>query len=159
MIDNIRPETIVRAVFAVATVIFGAVGLVAAEPRLLVAAGIFGILWTLWDVIWERWIAPGAAWGFRSLTGDLGESPPDLRPTLDDTIRLLEAHLAGRASRRVQIQAAIRLEEIYRTVRKDPARARAVIARARERFPDAPELQALDRDSGSPDPGSGSPGP
>ncbi len=45
------------------------------------------------------------------------------RPTLDDTIRLLESHLSQGASRSVEIQAAIRLEEIYRTVKQDPGGA------------------------------------
>jgi hypothetical protein len=145
-----RPEAVVRAVFATATIVFGGLGLVIRERRLLVAAGIFGILWTVWDVFWDRWIAPGSAWMFRTFTEGTGGNLPDIRPTLDDTIRLLERHLAGTASRRVRIQAAIRLEEIYRTVRKDPARARDVLARARALFPDAPELEALDRESATP---------
>lgn len=135
-----QPEAIVRAVFATATVVFGGLGLVLGESRLLVAAGICGILWTLWDVLWNRVIAPGATWGFRTLTEGTGGPPPNIRPTIDDTIRLLESHLARDASRAVHIQSALRLEEIYRTIRKDPARARAVLDTARSRYPEAPEL-------------------
>jgi hypothetical protein len=76
---------------------------------------------------------------FRTLTEGTGGDPVNMRPTLDDTIRLLESHLAGAAHPRVRIQAAIRLEEIYRTVKKDPDRARSVRERARALFPDAPE--------------------
>lgn len=137
-----QPEAIVRAVFATATVVFGGLGLVFGGGRLLVAAGICGILWTLWDVLWNRIIAPGTAWGFRTLTEGTGGPPANIRPTIDDTIRLLESHLARDASRAVHIQSALRLEEIYRTIRKDPARARAVLDAARGRYPDAPELEA-----------------
>jgi len=137
---GIRPEAIVRGVFATATIVFGGLGLVIREGRLLVAAGAFGILWTVWDVLWDRVISPGTEWGFRTLTEGVGSAPPNIRPTLDDTIRLLESHLARDASRSVHIQAALRLEEIYRTVRKDPVSARAVLVAARERYPDAPEL-------------------
>ena len=135
-----RPEAVVRAVFAVATVVCGALGLLTREARLLVASGIFGILWTLWDVLWHRWIEPASGWAFRILMQGEGGPPPNLRPTLDDTIRLLERHLEGDASRSVQIQSALRLEEIYRTIRRDPVRARGVLDRARARYPDAPEL-------------------
>jgi hypothetical protein len=135
----IRPGSVVRAVFATATVVFTGLGLLVREPRLFVAAGICGILWTVWDVFWDRWIAPGSAWMFRTLTEGTGGDPVNMRPTLDDTIRLLESHLAGAAHPRVRIQAAIRLEEIYRTVKKDPDRARSVRERARALFPDAPE--------------------
>jgi hypothetical protein len=141
--SGIRPDAVVRAVFATATVVFGGLGLLIRDGRLLVAAGAFGILWTVWDVLWNRVISPGAEWGFRTLTeGSGGPSPPNIRPTIDDTIRLLESHLARDASRSVHIQSALRLEEIYRTLRKDPARARAVLDAARARYPDAPELDA-----------------
>ena len=137
-----QPEIIVRTVFATAAVVFGGLGLVLREGRLLVAAGLCGILWTVWDVLWTRIIGPGTEWGFRALTEGAGGPPPNIRPTIDDTIRLLESHLARDASRAVHIQSALRLEEIYRTIRKDPARARAVLDAARRRYPDAAELAA-----------------
>ena len=139
----LRPEAVVRAVFGTATVVFGGLGIVLREGRLLAAAGICGILWTLWDVFWDRLIAPGTTWAFRTLTEGTGGPPPNIRPTLDDTIRLLESHLRSDASQHVKTQAAIRLEEIYRTVRKDPARAGEVVRRIRELYPDAPELKKL----------------
>jgi hypothetical protein len=139
---GIRPDAVVRAVFATATVVFGGLGLAIRDRRLLVAAGAFGILWTVWDVLWTRVIGPGADWVLRTLTEGAGGPPPNTRPTLDDTIRLLESHLARDASRAVHIQSALRLEEIYRTLRKDGARARAVLEAARARYPDAPELEA-----------------
>ena len=66
------------------------------------------------------------------------------RLSLDDTIRLLENHIERGASRRVEINSAIRLEEIYRTVKNDSAAARRVIKRVRERYPDAPKLRQYD---------------
>jgi hypothetical protein len=136
-----RPDLIVRGLFAAATVVFGAAGLLLRETRFLAAAGAFGVVWTLWDVLWERVIAPMGQWMFRTLTEGAGGPPPNVRPTLDDTVRLLESHLEHDASASVQVQAAIRLEEIYRTIHKDPAKARAVIARVRARFPDAQEWE------------------
>jgi len=136
-----RPETVVRAVFATATIVFGGLGLLLREGRLLVAAGVFGTIWTAWDVIWDRVIGPFGSWTFQTLTEGTGGPPANVRPTLDDTIRLLESHLEHGATRHVQVQAALRLEEIYRTIRKDPARAHGVLERIRERYPDAPELR------------------
>ncbi len=136
-----HPAAIGRAVFAVATVLFAAAGVGLRSGRLLAAAGACGILWSLWDVFWDRLVGPVGGWLARTLLeGDAAGPPPNTRPTLDDTIRLLESHLAHGTSRAVEIQAAIRLEEIYRTIRKDPDRARAVIARVRARYPDAVEL-------------------
>ena len=73
----------------------------------------------------------------RSFTeGGVGPSATPHRPTLDDTIRLRESHLSQGASRSVEIQAAIRLEEIYRTVKQDPAWARGMVRRVSARYPD-----------------------
>jgi hypothetical protein len=132
---------VIRVALAAAAITFGILGLALPDARLLAASAAFGILWTVWDFLWDRVFGPTADWITRVLTeGVSGEPPVDTRPTLDDTIRLLESHLAHDAARSVKIQAAIRLEEIYRTVRKDPDRARDVIARIRAMFPDAPEL-------------------
>jgi hypothetical protein len=146
-----RPEIVVRSLFATATVIFGVLGLVIRDGRFFVAAGIFGAVWTLWDFVWGRLIEPASTWAFRTLTEGAGGAPPNIRPTLDDTIRLLESHLERDASQSVHIQAALRLEEIYRTIRKDPDRARAVLARAQARYPDSPELEARSQELGPPD--------
>jgi hypothetical protein len=135
------PVAVVRSLLAVAAVGFGGVGLIGGDERLLVAAGAFGIIWTIWDLMWERVLGPATDWLTRALTEGVSGPPVDTRPTLDDTIRLLESHLARDTARSVQIQAAVRLEEIYRTVKKDPERAREVIQRVRERYPDAEELE------------------
>lgn len=148
------PGRIVRLAFAGATIAFGALGVVLGEARLLVAAGAFGVMWTLWDILWDRLFAPLGDWTSRAFTeGGVGMSRSSgmLRPTLDDTIRLLESHLAGRASRGVEIQSALRLEEIYRTVRKNPEKADRVARLILDRYPEARELERLraGRQSGS----------
>jgi hypothetical protein len=143
------PGVVVRTVFAGATVVFLVIGLVLRSARLLAAAAVFGLVWTLWDLLWDRVLGPLGAWAARVVTEGAGETPAATRPTLDDTIRLLESHLAHGADRHVEIQAAIRLEEIYRTIRKDPERAREILEGVRRKYPDAEELQRHDRAVGS----------
>ena len=134
---------IVRAVFATATLIGIVVAVVVGdEPRWFVFAGTCGVIWWMWDILVEHVLGPGGDWVLRLLTGqEIGERVENLRPTLEDTVRLLESHLEHGASRQVCINAAIRLEEIYRTVKDDPVRARQVIERVREQYPEAPELE------------------
>jgi hypothetical protein len=140
----VNPGVVVRTVFAAATVVFLVLGLGLRSARLLAAGAVFGLVWTLWDLLWDRVLGPGGAWAVRALTEGVGETPAATRPTLDDTIRLLENHLAHGADRHVEIQAAIRLEEIYRTIRKDPERARVILERVRRKYPDAEELKRHD---------------
>jgi hypothetical protein len=147
-----NPVVVVRAILMAATVVFGLLGLLVREGRLLAAAGAFAVLWTVWDVLWERALGPAGEWAARALTEGIGEPPANTRPSLDDTIRLLERHLERGAPRHVEIQVAIRLEEIYRTIRKDPVAARRVIALVREKYPDAPELARYARASRGVDP-------
>jgi hypothetical protein len=139
---------IVRAMFGTATVVFLVTGVATGwEPRLLGAGAAFGTIWWLWDLFMDHVARPFGDWLTHGLMeGAVGTSRTYDLPTLEDTIRLLESHLAHDASRQVHLNAAIRLEEIYRTVRHDPARAREVILRMRERYPDAPELSRYDGD-------------
>lgn len=140
------PSVVIRASFGTATVACLLVAVFArGDPRWFVAAGACGTIWWVWDILWEHVLVPSGDWLLRLLTGQepIGEKD-QLRPTLDDTIRLLENHLQQRASRQVCINAAVRLEEIYRMVKKDPARASRVIEQARELYPDAVELERYD---------------
>ena len=141
--DN-SPSGIGRFAFGAATLGSIALGL-AVDPRWFAASGAFGTLWWLWDFIWDGLL--GALGGFINgqLTGSLGEDQaPGL--TLDDTIRMLEDHLkSDSAPRHVQIESAVRLEELYRLARKDPAKAAEVIKDARTRWPDAPEWKRYGR--------------
>jgi len=142
MPHRLSAPTIGRAVLGTATVLFLVIALLLRDdPRWYVAAGTAGVFWTLWDLVWSHVLAPLGRWIVQAFSGGLAGPPPNVRPTLEDTIRLLESHVAGKAARGVQLQAAIRLEEIYRMVKKDPGRARDVIRRMRDRFPDAVELR------------------
>jgi hypothetical protein len=134
------PSVVGRRLLATATVVAALLGL-AGDARWFAASGAFGVAWWGWDFIWGSVFGPLGARLTGMLTGTSSvESPPDL--SVDDTIRLLEHHLAADGvPRHVQIQSALRLAEMYRLSKQDPQRARDVIERIRERWPDAPELQ------------------
>lgn len=134
---------VVRWVFGAATLIFGLVGLFGDDVRWLVASGAFGVMWTAWDLLVANVFGPLGDWASQIWAGEgEAQAAADLRPTLDDTIRLLEHHLRPDVHHSVVVQSAVRLEEIYRTIKHDPVKAREVITRAREICPDAAELKA-----------------
>ncbi len=141
-IEDPSPGAVVRGFMAAATLLFGLVGLLVHDARWLAASGAFGLMWAGWDFLGAYLFGPFADWLSRLWSGGaaVDSGAADLRPTLDDTVRLLENHLKPGVARSVVVQSAIRLEEIYRTIKDDPAKAREVIARARELFPDAGEL-------------------
>jgi hypothetical protein len=138
------PSAVGRRFLGAATIVSVVFGL-AGDARWFAASAALGTAWWGWDLIWDNVIAPLGNWFTGMLTGTVTvEQPPDL--SLDDTIRLLESHLAATASpQHVQIQSALRLAEIYQIARKDPARAREVIERVRARWPDAPQLKAYEK--------------
>ncbi len=138
------PSAVGRTMFGAATVITALLGL-AGDARWFAASGGFGAAWWAWDFLWDNVVGPVGDWFTGMLTGSTSvEEPPDL--TLDDTIRLLESHLAADGvTRHVQIQSALRLAEIYRLNRNDPVKAKAVIEQVRARWPDAPELKVFER--------------
>ena len=131
------PARVVRQGFAAAAIVLGAAGLISGEPRAIAAGGAFGIMWTAWDLLMAYIALP--LW---DLMGDIlqggggiSRSSINLRPTLDDTIRYLHSHIDRDTSRAVDVQSALRLEEIYRLVKKDPAKARAVLEKVLARYP------------------------
>lgn len=140
---DIRASTAVRALFGTACIATLCIAvLVGGDPRWYAISGALGLIWWAWDLLLEHVILPVGDWLFAMFTG--GPEDPRAsqdRLTLDDTIRLLESHLARPTSRKVDINSAIRLEEIYRTVKQNPERARRVIETVLERYPDARELE------------------
>ena len=134
----ISPGAVGRVAFGVATVVTALVGLVA-DARWFAASAAFGGVWWAWDTLCDSVFAPLGRLLTGAFDGTSGvDEPPDL--TVDDTIRLLERHLAEDAvPRHVQIQAALRLAEMYRLNKHDPAKADEVIRRVKARWPDAPE--------------------
>ena len=141
--SSLSLSAIVRRAFGLATLVLAGAGLVFdGNTQLFVVAGACATLWWAWDVLVEFVFEPIEDFAHHLLQGGVTENDPSVsRPSIDDTVRLLENHLANPTSARVDINAAIRLEEIYRTAKQDPARAQEVIRTVRERYPDAPELQ------------------
>jgi hypothetical protein len=131
--------TIVLLVFA-----FG----VRSSLELWAIAAAVGTAWWASDLLTQYVYRPFGNWMMDVfMSGGVGVDDSASRPKLDDLIRLLENHIARGTSQKVDINAAIRLEEIYRTVKKDPARAQAVMEIVRTRYPNAPELMRHERAS------------
>ena len=145
--EEITVGRVIRLLFGTATVallVFAFV--VGRDPRLFAAAAVCGTIWWVWDLLTAHVFLPLGDWLTQTVVGGgLGEIDGSTRPGLDDLVRLLESHLEHGASQRVDINAAIRLEEIYRVVKKDPESARRVIQIVLRRYPDAPELARFRR--------------
>ncbi|UCD22987.1 MAG: hypothetical protein JSW51_07900 [Gemmatimonadota bacterium] len=143
--QQVRVSTAVRGILGTATVVLLLVALlVRDDPRWFVLSGTCGMLWWGWDLLMEHVVTPVGDWLMSVITGGaLDSPPPGARPNLEETIEYLEGHLERGASPRVEMNAAIRLEEIYRTVKQDPERARRVVDTILERYPDAPKLKRL----------------
>jgi hypothetical protein len=140
---DITVGRIVRLLFGSATValLLFAFG-VGRDARLFAAAAVCGTVWWVWDLLTSQIFIPLGDWLTQTVVGGgLGDTDSSARPGLDDLIRLLEGHLEHGASRHVDINAAIRLEEIYRTVKRNPEAARRVMEIVLRRYPDAPELE------------------
>jgi hypothetical protein len=140
------PYGIIRMFLGTAT--WGSVGLaiLTRDARWFVASGAFGTIWWTADSIVKWVVDPLGDFVGRLLRGDIDMPPATSKLTVDDTVRLLESHIEGEATRSVQIQAAMRLSDLYRVVYKDEIRARAVLDRVRSRFPDAAELKDVSRE-------------
>lgn len=140
--SEIRVSTVVRGVFGTATIGSLLLAVLTADSRWYAISAACGLVWWAWDLLLEHFILPVGDWFMGVVTGGVADPRASQnRLTLDDTVRLLENHLKRHTAPKVDINAAIRLEEIYRTVKKDPERARQVIAVVLERYPDAPELE------------------
>jgi len=141
--SQLRVATAIRGIFGTATVgTFVVAVLVRDDPRWFAVSGTCGLIWWGWDLLLEHILLPIGDWLMSVFAGGALTSPPaGARPSLEDTITFLEGHLERRASPRVEINAAIRLEEIYRTVKKDPERAKRVVDLVLERYPNAPKLK------------------
>lgn len=141
--SSMSPGAVGRVAFGAATIVAALLGLL--DAHWFAASAAFGTVWWAWDALCENVFAPLGRLLGGAVTGSSAiEEPPAL--TVDDTVRLLESHLAGDAvPRHVQIQSALRLAEIYRLNQHDPAKADEVIRRVRERWPDSPELATFER--------------
>jgi hypothetical protein len=145
---NFQPGAIVRWALGAATLTFLVAGLLAKSPSALVASGAFGTMWWAWDLINDNVFRPLADWMSRMLSGDVLAGDDSDPLSLDETAELLKHRLKPGVAPHIVIQAALRLEEIYRIDKHDPGKARAVIARARELVGDAPQLKRYDAEAG-----------
>jgi hypothetical protein len=140
--EQVTVGRIVRTLFgtATATLLVAAFAL-GGNPRVFAAAAACGTVWWAWDVLAVHVFAPVGEWITDVIVGGgVGASDASTRPSLDEVVEMLERHLERPTSRQLDINAAIRLEEIYRTVKQDPAASRRVVEVVRSRYPDAPEL-------------------
>lgn len=137
------PSLVVRRVFATLAIGFGAAGLTVlrGDPKVLAAAGAFGLMWTGWDLLVDHIVTPLLELASHIGHGAAMGGPVNTRPTLDETIRYLHGHIDGDASPAVKLQAGLRLEEIYRLVKKDEAKGRKVLEDMLLRFPDEALLE------------------
>lgn len=138
--DNPPPSAVVRWALGAATVAFFAAGLLGKSSAAFVAAGAFGTMWWAWDLLVDNVLTPLGDWLSGLLTGDALAGDDSDPLTLEQTAELLERRLRPGVAPHIVIQAALRLEEIYRMDWHDPDKARAVIARARELVGNVPQL-------------------
>jgi hypothetical protein len=133
------PTGIVRAFLATGTAVFAILGLVfRSDPRWFAASGLCGLLWGGWGLLSDHVLHPLAEWSSQFLfRSSRGAVTGPIQSGIQATIRDLEQRLEARLSRESDIRTARVLEEIYRTVRKDPANAARVIAIVRTRYPGA----------------------
>jgi hypothetical protein len=134
------PAKFVRYSFAALTIFFGVAGFVGGSGKMLAVSGAFGTMWWLWDLLIDHVVAPFAQWFGGLFTGGSLEYTPS-EFTVDQRIGLLETRISQDGGDRRRIfQDAVRLIELYELQKKDPDGAKRVVAKMKERFPDAPEL-------------------
>ncbi len=136
---------VVRMGLAAATLAFAAIGTaLGADARWYAASGLVGTLWWLWDFLGDRVVGPLAA-SFTQLFFEGGSGPyPSGRPAGsegDEAIRRLERRLERSVSAEADVHAALQLADLYRTLRDDDLRARALIHQMKARYPGNPLLQ------------------
>ena len=134
--ESITGGGVVHAGLASATLVFAAIGFLTGDTRFYLASGLTGTMWWLWDWVVDTVFAPISDFVFAALEGDLDLPLADDRMTADDTICLLESRFERAVSYEADYQVAMRLADLYRAVRKDPARVKWVFAVMRQRYPD-----------------------
>lgn len=137
----ISPGAIVRWMFAGATVAFFVLGFVVdGDTRFFVASGACGTIWFAWDLV-RDYVAQPMGDFLTKAASDSAAMPDIAGETIDEVIHLLEHRFASDAPAEDRIRVALRLEEMYRTLKQDPDRARAVIQRLRARVGDVAALE------------------
>jgi hypothetical protein len=142
--SDLTAYTVIRMFLGTATWVSVGLGLLTRDVRWFVTAGALGTIWWLADFLWNRVVTPFGEFLEQVARGEIDPPPASAVLSVEDTVRLLEDHINGDASRQVQIQAALRLADLYRAAYHDNARAVDVIRRVKNRFPDAEELKITD---------------
>jgi hypothetical protein len=104
--------------------------------------GLIGILWGAWGFfggLFGSVLEPAGQFLVNQLTGNV--TLPDATETLDKQTARLERLIAQPLEPHHEILVGIRLAEIYRINQHDPAKADALLALLRAKYPDAPELE------------------
>jgi hypothetical protein len=100
-----------------------------------------GILWAVWGFIgglFSQLIEPAGRFLANQFTGNL--PMPEQNYTLDEQTARLEHLLTQGLRRHQEILIGVRLAEIYRTHQRDAMKSEALLARLRDKYPDAQEL-------------------
>jgi hypothetical protein len=143
--SELTGHSVVRVFLGTATWGSLGLGLLTRDVRWFMTAGALGTIWWLADFLWNRIMTPLGGFLAQAARGEGALPPPGPLLSVEDTVRLLEAHIEGDSSRHVQIQAALRLADLYRAAYHDNVRALEIIERVRTRFPDAKELANRDQ--------------
>src|SRR6267143_3825296 len=118
-LQDITASGIVRVGLGGATLAFAALGVLTGDTRFYLASGLTGTFWWLWDWVADAVLAPlGDMLENLFLGGGVGiPLPPESGSTGEDAIRRLEARLEHPGSPDEEVQAALRLADLYRVVR------------------------------------------
>ncbi len=106
-----------------------------------------GVLWAAWGFIGGLFgdlIEPAGRFLMDQLTGNVALPGP--AETLAEQAARFERMLAEGVEPHHEIIMGIRLAEIYRINQHDPAKAAALVAGLRAKYPDAPELKLAGSD-------------
>jgi hypothetical protein len=100
-----------------------------------------GILWAAWGFLgglFSQLMEPAGRFLANQFTGNL--PMPDHNYSIDEQTARLEHLLTQGLRRHHEILIGVRLAEIYRTHQRDAVKSEALLARLRDKYPDAPEL-------------------
>lgn len=106
---------------------------------------LIGVLWAAWGFVaglFGQLIEPTGRFLVNQFTGNIPMPGADY--TIDEQTARLEHLLTQGLRRHHEILIGVRLAEIYRTHQRDHAKSDALLARLRDKYPDAPELETHD---------------
>lgn len=108
------------------------------EWRLVALVALLWAAWGFLEGIFAQVIEPAGRFLADQFAGNLPMPEEDY--SIDEQTVRLEHLLTQRLRPHHEILIGIRLAEIYRTHQRDDAKSEALLARLREKYPEAPEL-------------------